>query len=231
MIVSHRHRFIYVKTLKTAGTSLEIALAKFCGDRDVITPIDRADEATRQALGYRGAQNARPRLRRLATDLPLSVRSSGDILKFYNHMPATMVRDRLSADVWDSYFKFTTVRHPLDLAISLYYWRKRSEPGLRDMDHFLRRHANQLYRNTEIVSEEDVFLLDGFARFENFAEDLDRIGARIGLPESLWEVFRGIRAKEGVRAAESRAESVLTGAQQDIVRFICAKEFDYYGYE
>jgi hypothetical protein len=32
MIISPAHRFIFIKTRKTAGTSMEIALAKFCGE-------------------------------------------------------------------------------------------------------------------------------------------------------------------------------------------------------
>jgi len=37
VIASHRHRFVFVKTRKTAGTSLEIALSRHCGPDDVVT--------------------------------------------------------------------------------------------------------------------------------------------------------------------------------------------------
>jgi hypothetical protein len=231
MIISHKYRFIYIKTLKTAGTSLEIALSKFCGPADIITHIDAADEATRHALGYRGAQNFRPCLSRMPSDLKFTIRSDKGIVKYFNHMPATMARDRLPPEIWNSYYKFTSARHPLDLAGSLYAWRKRSEPGLRDMAHFLRVHGSQLYRNTLIVSEEDRFLLNGFARYEHFEEDLDRIGERIGLPESLWGVFRGIRAKGSVRAPWAGTDDLLGPAERDVVRFLCAREFEFYGYE
>ena len=40
MIVSHSRKFIFLKTRKTAGTSLEIALSKYCGPEDVLAPID-----------------------------------------------------------------------------------------------------------------------------------------------------------------------------------------------
>ena len=39
MIVSHKHKFIFLKTKKTAGTSIELALTKLCGDDDIITPL------------------------------------------------------------------------------------------------------------------------------------------------------------------------------------------------
>ncbi len=39
MILSHKHKFIFIKTKKTASTSLEIVLSKLCGDNDIITPV------------------------------------------------------------------------------------------------------------------------------------------------------------------------------------------------
>ena len=57
MIVSHEHKFIFLKTKKTAGTSIELALTELCGPEDVITPLTEIDEA-RRANG-RGPQNWR----------------------------------------------------------------------------------------------------------------------------------------------------------------------------
>ena len=54
MIASHAHRFIFLKTRKTAGTSVEIALSKACGPDDVITVTSPEDEELRTAAGGRG---------------------------------------------------------------------------------------------------------------------------------------------------------------------------------
>ena len=42
MIVSHKHKFIFIKTKKTAGTAIEAALSELCGPQDVITPFREA---------------------------------------------------------------------------------------------------------------------------------------------------------------------------------------------
>ena len=40
MIISHTHKYIFLKSLKTAGTSVEAALSKHCGAGDMVTPLD-----------------------------------------------------------------------------------------------------------------------------------------------------------------------------------------------
>jgi len=37
MIISHRHRYIFIKTRKTAGASVELALVQSCGPDDIMT--------------------------------------------------------------------------------------------------------------------------------------------------------------------------------------------------
>jgi hypothetical protein len=43
MILSHTRKFIFIKTRKVSGTSMEISLSQFCGEGDIITPISYED--------------------------------------------------------------------------------------------------------------------------------------------------------------------------------------------
>jgi hypothetical protein len=56
MIVSHEHKFIFIKTKKTAGTAIEAALSELCGPSDMITPYREESERDRKG---RGPQNYR----------------------------------------------------------------------------------------------------------------------------------------------------------------------------
>lgn len=61
MIVSHKYKFVFIKTAKTAGTSTEIALSKFCGPDDIITPLMTSeDEELRKLMGGRAPQHYLP---------------------------------------------------------------------------------------------------------------------------------------------------------------------------
>jgi hypothetical protein len=51
MIFSKRHKFIFIKGRKVAGTSTEIALSTICGPDDIITPIGQSDEMMRVVRG------------------------------------------------------------------------------------------------------------------------------------------------------------------------------------
>ena len=59
VIVSHKHKLIFIKTQKTAGTSIEVALSSLCGPDDIITPVQSWIEDDRAGLAGRGAQNYR----------------------------------------------------------------------------------------------------------------------------------------------------------------------------
>jgi hypothetical protein len=40
MIISHKHKFIFIKPQKTAGTLIELMLSRICGVKDIISTLD-----------------------------------------------------------------------------------------------------------------------------------------------------------------------------------------------
>ena len=131
MIVSHKHRFIFIKTRKTAGTSIEVALAQIAGEDAIVTPLD-PPEPQHDPRNYKGGwpetlrwalANPRGRghsLLRFLRDMRIDRHCD-----YYNHMPAWLLRAQVGHDTWDRYFKFCFERNPWEKVASLYSWLAR----------------------------------------------------------------------------------------------------------
>jgi hypothetical protein len=182
MIVSHEHKFIFLKTKKTAGTSIELALSELCGTDDVIAPLTEIDEARR--AGGRCAQNwrlhgwwssSRPLLKRRW--LKFAAADYG----FYNHMPAAEARAALNESVWRSYFKFAFDRNPWDRQVSFYYHRYRNKKAAPSFADFMHKDARARIDNYDIYSIDGQVAVDFVGRYETLAEDLKRALDHVGL--------------------------------------------------
>ncbi|MBV9570719.1 MAG: sulfotransferase family 2 domain-containing protein [Alphaproteobacteria bacterium] len=241
MIVSYEHNYIFIKTRKTAGTSLEIALSTHTGDADVITPVSATDELTR-------AENPRARLpQNFSADPKLehayreAVRSGKEnhIKKFQsrdlkgkyifrNHMPLAEIRSKLNSEFFARAFKFTIERHPFDRMISLAYWKQRNDNSIeisRKIDQLL---SERRLNNIEFYTLDGKVAVDYVVRYENLREGLDAIGSRIGGPD-LWDALP--RTKHTHRADHRPAAEILSSHQKKRIVRQCRQEFELFGYE
>jgi hypothetical protein len=183
MIVSHKHKFIFLKTKKTAGTSIELALSALCGPRDIITPLTEIDEALRQ--GQRGAQNWRLH-GWWGSKRPLWKRRyfkfTAEDYGFYNHMPAEQAKALLNDDkAWRSYFKFAFDRNPWDRQVSFYHHRYRREAEPPPFANFIHKDRRARINNYEIYAIDGTVSVDYVGRFESLEQDLKHALTQVGL--------------------------------------------------
>jgi len=228
MIICHAHRYIFLKTNKTAGTSIEIALCKYCGPDDVITPISRDDEELRTSLGHRGPQHflspstdydVRDHFRRLVLRKPKR--------RYYNHITAAEVRGFIGPEVWQSYFKFCFERHPYDRVLSLYYWRHKAEPR-PPVSEFIRSGAPELLRRRgwDLYTIDGKVAVDRVCLYENMTEELERVRLQFGFPEPLSLP----RAKGAHRDRKRTTDEMLSAADKAAIREMFRVEFERYGF-
>ena len=225
MIVSHRYKFIFIKTAKTAGTSLEIALSKFCGEEDVITPISAEDEELRRTLGFRGPQNYRIPFSAFPKEAWLKAVCTGKPREFFNHAPAAFIRAVVGEAIWNSYYKFCFERNPWDKFISWYYWANKNEPR-PSMSEFLCTRRAARTRGFDLYSIDGRVAVDKVYRFEELPEVLEELARTLGLPE----VPRMPYAKVGYRKDRRKYQEVLSAAERDAVAALYAREIEYMDY-
>ena len=182
MIISHKYKFIFLKTNKTAGTSIEIALSKFCGPKDVITPISLEDEEIRKELGYRGPQNyLSPPWDYTYKDIAAFLKKGQRAHRFYNHISASEVKAHVGQQLWDDYFKFCVERNPWDRLVSLYYWKHKAKP-LPTFSEFIASDNPLILKRKgfELYTIDGQIAVNKVCRLENISEELETIRSQLG---------------------------------------------------
>ncbi|MBY6159179.1 sulfotransferase family 2 domain-containing protein [Pseudooceanicola nitratireducens] len=239
MILSHEKKFIFLKTRKVAGTSLEIVLSQLCGPRDILTlfggrlNIVQEDEAQRLARSGRRAQNY---------EMPLSGYSlwqrltglprRNPIRLYYEHMPAERLKDLTPPAVWSEYFKFSVIRNPFDFAVSNYHWYRKTGRTEQDFRSFLLDNAWAQTVNSRITEIDGEPVVDFMLRYEYLAEDLVTLSEHLNIDPALWSDFTGVRAKGSLRPKSSTTRDAFKDFPEGVafVRDTCRTTFERYGY-
>ena len=201
MIISHKHRFIFIKTGKTAGTSIETYLSPFCGEEDILTPFGIEEEG-HLARNYSG---------------------------FRNHLSGAKIREMIDGDVWKNYYKFCVERNPWDKAISHYYFVTKRHGLSLSFDEYLAEEYKSInYPKYTEPSNPDSIIVDRIIRYENMSEELGEVFKMLGIP---FDGGLGIRAKGNYRTDRRPYKEVLTQSQREIITEFYAQEIKLFQYE
>ncbi|MEL6553962.1 MAG: sulfotransferase family 2 domain-containing protein [Cyanobacteria bacterium J06621_11] len=225
MIISHKHKFIFIKTEKTAGTSVEIALSKFCGDDDIITPLVPKDEKIRREISGRSAQNYLVPKDKYTPRKWAKLLLKGKPSEFYNHITAREVKQFVSQDVWDSYFKFCFERNPWDKVISWYYWRYKSEPR-PSITAFIRSGEAKKVSGYPLYTINGQVVADKIGLFENLTEELASISTQLQLPTKI----ELPQTKSGFRKDRRHYSDILTEIEKAAIATLFQREIQLLGY-
>ena len=222
MILSHKYRFIFVRTQKTASSSLEISLSRYCGDEDILAPMDPVAEEQRRQL------NVFPR----NYHVPLSKYRGKEWLRllrgwrltYWDHMPVKHIKRFIGDEIFNSYYKFCFERNPWDKVISYYFWENRKEK-YRDLDDFLSR--KKLCTDFHRYSINGELAVDFVGRYENFTEDLHFVCHKLGIPFDGWMP----RDKGQYRKDRRSYTEVLTSDQKRLIDNRFSREIAHFGYQ
>jgi Sulfotransferase family len=224
VIISHTHKYIFIKSLKTAGTSIEAALSQHCGENDMVTPLG----------DYWFNRDERGEW----------IHSSMNAEGFSQHDPAAEVKRKVPPEIWNEYFKFSIIRNPWDRVVSLFAWEARNQPALKPAKRFYHRlglpfdefgetrklfgafAAGDWTTNDRFYLIDAALCVDFVIRYERLAEDFAELCGRVGLP-----TIPVPHLKAGLRRAEHRYTDYYDETSKAIVSERHEQDIRLFGYE
>jgi len=239
MIISYLHNYIFIKTKKTAGSSMEVALSIGAGPDDVVTPLGLNEELERFSI----CEDALPRnfssdrwseqafVTALKNQNKREMRRFYEMMRRLNHFPvqrhsgATSAREVAGDTFWNGAYKFTIERHPYEKAVSLAWFERHRISFEESLESVL---SENRYRNFDLYVIDGKPVVDFIIRYEKLADDVRRVEKALG---GLSILDRLPRSNSRQRKDRRPAAEVLTDRQKDIVYETCRDEFELMNYE
>jgi len=176
MIILHKYRLIFIKTTKTAGTSIEVFLSQFADENDIVTPII-PPENNHTSRNYKGFFNPVGEI--LEEKHPRkalgSIKASLKREIFFNHMSGFKVKNRVAKEVWDGYYKFAVERNPWDKAVSWYNMVKKRRGLDITFSEFIRSYTLPIDCNKYMDVKQENIILNSVIKYEDLNEELREI--------------------------------------------------------
>jgi len=246
MILSVRHKFVFIKGMKVAGTSVEMALAPLCGAADIVTPISPVDELARMQRGGRAQNYSTSRaleadwLQKIAHAKPEDLETIPQAPPvFYNHMSLFEVLNRYPQSLTG--FRVIGIeRSPYAKVISwanmrLTYGQYRDGSGeMRAQPEHIRAYLDQSFetgrvldcRNIDRYRDVDGKVAVTLMRYATLQADFDAFVQGLGMATPPLP-----HAKKGLMSDTLDPRDILRPDQIARVNSLFGEEFDAFGYE
>ncbi len=193
MIISHSKKFIFLRTIKTASSSVEIFLSQFCRNDDILTELFEDEEVFKKNNDLIGKRNSNIKL--------LSFKLKKIVLLNFFKSKKIWVHDSLEnvlkstiKNRIQNYFTFAFVRNPYDWIVSYFFWEinlnkkykknsidKMSKRNLITLfNKFLDNEAEYFFNtNEKIVSHypKKIYVY----RYENLKSELKKILTKLNI--------------------------------------------------
>jgi hypothetical protein len=213
MIISDKYKFVFIKTRKVAGSSLEQCIYPYLSKKDVCTGGTWDDNYP--TLNY-----------------PYQWQSHLTMNQVYNNCTG----DRLH-DIRENYFKFTIERNPWDKMVSYYFWYKKTRPtqlaeqyGINTFQEFIREIPGSLvsdWGHYHDIKTREVNV-DKIYRFEDLSPLINKL-AELGI--DIKDDFANTRCKDYGRPHRDYRGMYKSDGDIIVIQKRFRKVIDLLGYE
>ena len=205
MIICRSRRFVFIRTRKTASTSMHSVLERHCVEGDVVVR------------------------KRLRGELVPFTMTSGK-----THGPLAYARQFVPRGEWENYFKFAFVRNPWDQAVSRFWHEHTFRARPPDAPFSKIRHDFRLWLELKrktigiwhtLTGKRGELGVDYVGKYETLEEDFQEVCRRVGIPYTVLP-----RMQSDFRTNKTHYSCYYVPATRRLVAEAASSEIEEYGY-
>lgn len=190
MLISFEKKFIFIHVYKVAGSSINKALQSY---KYSPSPYVKALHKISQKLNF---------------DIPYLL---DRMTKFEHHVTASELKQCLSPEVFNTFYKFGFVRNPWDWQVSLYHYARKEKnnkhheiiKSKKSFDDYIDWLVNDWWTTHEIrlqksflYDEQGNGLVDFIGKYEQLNQDFSQLMEKLDMKASLPHVNSSERKKD-----------------------------------
>ena len=205
MFISHRYKFIFIKTRKVAGSSIE----KFLRDMH-----EHPSDYVHAGMPPENLE-------------PVNMKKTKN--KKIEHAGWKLI-GKLYPNEWQSYYKFTVERNSWDKVVSTYFWQQKNGPwDIKQFDDYIKTQRKLFDRNDwGLYTKNDKLLVDSVIQYNNLDKDFSRIANELQIPYN--NELKKIYLKSNIRK-NSDYKSMYTEETKEIIAEVFAKPINHFDYK
>lgn len=171
MLVSFSYKFIYIKTMKTAGTTTEAYFQPAC--MPPCSTVEHETPSQRSRFGIVGHRGVKPK-------------DDEAWPEFNGHQKPSDIRATVGQEFWDGALKFANIRNPYTRALSAFFFKEPADSmiwtdkssAIRQFREMVEQGRTSAHRHMLIL--DNMLVPDRVVRFEALERDIHQIAKQIG---------------------------------------------------
>tara|TARA_Y100000389_G_scaffold205056_1_gene262533 strand:+ start:12408 stop:13040 length:633 start_codon:yes stop_codon:yes gene_type:complete len=208
VLISHKYKFIYIKNMKVAGSSVESFFGKYCiNPASNYTYNDDIDEHV-DDYGIIGS------------------RATGKGTNWVSHISAQTIERQIGKEVFNEYLKFCVIRNPYDKMVSRYFYDISKERTTLPFKDWCKK---QDVSNLKFHCINGKSVSNYFIRYEHLEEDIIKLCELLGITD--FDINDLPKHKSTQRISTNHYSHFYDEETRNIVYENHKKEFELFGYE
>lgn len=254
-IINFKRNFIFVHPSRTAGSSLIIALLKYCDGEDIVCD-DILKYQAKPWVPEVELKRFNPKFKkklnigRIRAFLSSFIKILPFIDKFkkfnyppdfslnfplivskpivYNHASIHDIKKITPNYFFENAYKFTIVRNPYTQFLSFY----QKSDKKKNLLNFAKKYAKYFFNREISHFYQDISIYNKIIKFENLSQGLKELSYELGFQNNIYDDFKKIRASSNSKNMKKNKDILKIDPEiRGIIYSNAKKIFDDFGYE